>query len=568
MSQIAEFVADIRQLPAARTSTASLAICTLAINFLSLGLPLLTLQVYDRILPNPGSGTLPVLITGLMIIVVLETVLRLSRTYLINNTGASFEYRAMNKAIDRVLNADMANLGKVGIGENLNRLSSVSRLKDFYNGSSLVVVIDVLFVSLFLGLIAYIGTWLALIPLAILGMFVATSFFYGLKLRVALQNRDNRDDDRYNFMIGALEGVHSLKAMSLENHFMRRYESYERRSTLSNYDVSMAASSSFNMASVFSHMMIAATITGGALMVLAGNLTAGGLIACILLSGRIMQPVQRGLGLWARYQDYCVAKDKASLLIGMPQMRWKNTVQRKTLEDQLAYLSLRDVGYYIQAQNRWLFNKVNLQMRPGICVHITGGHGVGRSVLLNMIAGNYRPSDGDILIDGQSVQDYGRDELARNVGLVTADSEIFRGTIIDNLTRFGLTDFEGMKDILVSLGIERDVSKLTHGYDTFLHGTEPDAITPGLKQRIAIARVLAFRPRVILFDDADRNLDRNGYKNIISTLGNLRQEACIILVTDDEYISRLAHFHYELTSGGLVAVPKVQREKREVYHAA
>lgn len=273
--------------------------------------------------------------------------------------------------------------------------------------------------------------------------------------------------------------------------------------------------------------------------------------------------------MWARYQDFLLAQEKVSQILDLPQVRWHNNINGKQMTgDAVATLSLRDVGFYIPSQDRWLFNKVSLHTRPGLSIHISGGHGVGRTVLLNIIAGVYKPSDGQVLIEGKPIQDYSREELAGKVGLISAQSEIFRGTISDNLTRFGLTDIDDMRDILESLGIERDVSKLAMGYDTFLHGAEPDTITPGLKQRIAIARVLGLRPRIILFDDADRNLDRDGYKNIISTLGSMRRDTCLILVTDDRYISRLAQFHFELTAGGLVPALPATHKQSEARHAA
>lgn len=573
-SNVSQVITDVRQLPSVRQNKGLLVLSTIIINVLSLGLPLLTLQVYDRILPNPGSGTLNIMIMALCVIVMLEVTLRLSRTYLISWKGAAFEYEMMSQAVKRILNSDLAAINNVGIGENLNRLSAISRLREFYNGYTLITFIDLGFAAVFMGLIAYIGGWIAFIPMVIMAAFFFTSYHYGWELKAALMYRDDSDDRRYNFMIGALEGIHTLKAMALENHFLRRYERHEKVSTLANYDVTMAASSSFNAASVYSHMIIAATIAVGAMMVLHGQLSSGGLIACVLLSGRLMQPVQRSLGLWARYQDFQVAQEKAKHVLEMPQIRWRNSSDESPMIGRgVSTLSLRDVGFYVHAQNRWVFNKVNLHVKQGMCIHISGGHGAGRTTILNMIAGVYRPSDGEILIEGQPVQNYDREDLGHKVGLIGAQNEIFRGTISDNLTRFGLTELAGMRDLLEMLGIERDVSKLALGYDTFLHGTEPDAITPGLKQRIAIARVLALRPRIILFDDADRNLDRNGYKNIISTLGRLRRDVCIILVTDDKYIARLAQFHFELTAGGLIVAPPPGftppgHATEEPYHAA
>src|SRR5690606_22776769 len=131
-------------------------------------------------------------------------------------------------------------------------------------------------------------------------LFVASSLWYGHKLKKALYMRDLADDKRYDFLIESLEGVHTIKAFSLEDRFARRYENLEGRSTLANYDVTEAGAKTFNAAAVCSHAMTAGVITFGAMLALGGQITSGVLIAAILLSGRIMQPAQRVLSLWAR----------------------------------------------------------------------------------------------------------------------------------------------------------------------------------------------------------------------------------------------------------------------------
>ena len=211
MSQhFSDRIQDIRSGMTVRNHTVLLVVSTLAINILSLGLPVLTLQVYDRILPNPESGTLQILITGMCMVVALEIMLRLARTYMMSWAGASFEYEAMSQAIRNILNADLTVVSNAGIGENLNRISSISRLKDFYNGYVLVTLIDIAFAGLFMGLIAYIGGWLVLVPVTVMTLFLASSVYYGRQLYQGLKARDRADDRRYNFMIGVLEGIHSL----------------------------------------------------------------------------------------------------------------------------------------------------------------------------------------------------------------------------------------------------------------------------------------------------------------------------------------------------------------------
>ncbi|HEY8190081.1 MAG TPA: ABC transporter transmembrane domain-containing protein, partial [Micavibrio sp.] len=220
-----------------RISIASLLLSTLAINILSLAMPVMTLQVYDRILPNPGSGTLPVLIAGVGLAIVLEAVLRLTRFYLIGWAGAMYEHRLSCEGMNKILHADLAHMSASGIGEHLRRMSAIGKLKDFYNGYALVTLSELIFVPAFLGIIIYIGGPLVAVPAAVLMVFTIVSLAQGQKLRAALKKRDDIDDRRYNFLIESLEGIHAVKAFALENLFTRRYEAMEEKSGFANYRV-------------------------------------------------------------------------------------------------------------------------------------------------------------------------------------------------------------------------------------------------------------------------------------------------------------------------------------------
>jgi ATP-binding cassette subfamily C protein LapB len=532
-----------------RIGLPELIVSTLMINILALALPMLTLQVYDRIIPHPESGTLPVLIGGVCVAVCLDTVLRLARARMLGWNGTCYDHALSCSAVDHLLNTDLAAYGGVGTGEHLSRLAAVSRLKDFNNGFVTVTLLELAFLPVFLWLIAVIAGPLVAIPAAVLGLFILSSIVNGYRLKNTLAARDEADDGRYNFLIEALEGIHTLKSFSLEDRFLRRYENLEDVSTVANFKVTEASARIFNASTVFSHAMTAAVITCGALYVLAGHMTSGSLIATVLLSGRIMLPVQRVLGLWARYQDYRIARGKAEQIFALPLE--KNAAPPVEEPGREGRIELRDAGFRYDGDGPFLFRHVNLSLARGESVCITGAHGAGKSVLLHILAGLYAPSEGEAALDGVSPMAYSADRRLHHIGLMTTKSVIFRGTIRENITRFGLAPEAEAREISHLLGIDREVSALPRGFDTFLEGTETDSIPPGLRQRIALARVLASKPRVLLFDNADRNLDREGYRQVYRLLGRLREKTALVLVTDDRNLARLADRHYLLTPEGL-----------------
>lgn len=532
------------------SSVPSLLLSTLAINILSLALPVMTLQIYDRILPNPGSGTLPVLIVGVCVAVMLEAILRLCRSYVIGRSGATYEHLMSCKAMGCVLNADLSRMGSYGIGEHLHRMGAVGKLKDFYNGAALTTLAELVFVPLFFILIAFIAGWLVAVPLVILAVFVAVCHYRGEQLHHALDAREQADDQRFNFLIETLEGVHTLKAFALEKFFERRYEALEEVSTARNFAVTEETASTFNIGAIFSHIMVACVITIGAALVLYGHITTGALIATLLLSGRLMQPVQKALAMWARYQDYSLARRHLSNLFATPQQHMGHTDLSKGLSVE-GMLDMRNVAFTDPENGQEVLKNVSLSLKRGDAVLITGAHGAGKSTLMGLISGLYPPSAGEILVDGLNLTDFTPENLTRHVGYIRTDSMVFRGTVRDNITCFGQTDEAQAREVAALLQVDRDVAKLPGGFDTLLSGNDTDSIPPGLKHRIAIVRVLAAKPRLILFDNADRSLDQRGYSMMYSLLARLKGRASMVLVSDDRNIRGLADRSYHLQDGVL-----------------
>ncbi len=538
-----------------RISIPALLVPTIGINVLSLALPVMTLQIYDRILPNPGLGTVNILMIGVCVAVVLEMMLRLGRCYMLGWSAASYEHRISCDAIHHVINADLSRQAGYGTGEFLHRIGAVGKLKDFYNGSSLITLAELAFIPLFMALIVYIAGPVAVVPAVVLMIFTIISLRQGQKLRRALKHRDQTDDRRYDFLIESLEGIHTLKALALENVFSRRYEKLEENSTLSNYGVTQATSNAFDMSAVFSNIMVAAVITAGAWFAVHGQITTGALIATILLSGRLMQPVNRALALWIRYQDYMLSREKVEEIFNTPQIHAAASLSSFKPAKE-GKLDIRAVSFRRGDENApWLIKDMTLALDFGQCVLLDSEAASENHALFDMIGGLHAPTSGEIFVDGHNVMAYPPEILVSHVGVIRSEGTIFRGTIRDNMTCFGLIDEKKAQEIAALLKVDHDIGSLPAGFDTYLNGNSTDTISPGLKQRIAMVRVLAQKPRIILFDNADRALDREGYNLVHGLIAQLKGKATLVIVSDDFNIRSLADAHYSFKEGKLVELP-------------
>lgn len=557
-SKLPRWSSEDLSVPGVAPAVGSLILSTLTINLLSLALPITTLQVYDRILPNNGTGTMIVLGVAVCVAVALETCLRLARTYVLGRTGAAYEHRMSVLAIQKVLNADLNKVRVTGVGEFLHRLNSVGRLKEFQSGYVIVTLTELAFVPLFLILIYYISGWLVLVPLLVLAGFGALSAHRGLQLRGLLKAREDADDDRFDALVESLEGMHTLKAYGLEALFARRYEALEDRSVCRNFDVSLHTSHTYSIGSISSNVMVALVISAGAWFVLNGHLTNGGLIATLLLSGRLMQPIQKGLALFVRYQGFRLAEENVRTLISAPQHQ---TLERKNEYECESHgdLELRDVTFSYGDNEVPLLRGIDLKVRRGEAVLITGAHGSGKSTLLKLAAGILRPDGGRIELDGEDIGTFEQRDIPKHVGLISTNPSLIRGTIRDNISCFDLSDRVKVNEVARLMKVDVEVAKMAAGFETFLHGSQADSIPPGLRQRIAITRALAEKPRLILFDNADISLDLEGYELIYRMMAQIRSQVGMIICSDDENMRALTDRHYHLVNGRLEAGHKQRK---------
>ncbi len=528
-----------------------LALASLTINLMALALPVMILQVYDRLLVSHNIGTARVLAAGLIIVTVLDSIIRLSRSYIVNWAGSVYEHTIYSNALRHMLSVEQSSVEYVGgIGSRLQRMRYISNLREFFSGHALVVFVDLPFVLIFLGLIYYLAGALILVPLFVLCVFIFLAMGLGDKLREVVKIREDADEKRIGFIIEALSGIHTIKAMALEAFFQRRYEMYQLETSKANLALANTTIDMVNYSGIFTQIIIVGIVGVGAPMAMAGEMTLGTLMACVLLSARMMQPLQKGMTLWNKYQNFLLALDSVNEDFDFPLLK---RVSVDNLPERQGKLEIKNLSFSY-GDNTPVLNKVNFNVKVGDFVSISGDRSTGKTTLLKIISGMYTPDEGEVLIDGLASSEYPNREIVKHLGLLSMNGIIFRGTIWDNLSAFGEYDESAVKEILELLDLDTTIKKLPDGYKTELGGAQSDTVPSGLKQNIANARALVPKPRLILFDNADRALDKKGYNAVYKMLAKLKGKVAIIVVTEDLNIKELADKEYTLLNGELVSV--------------
>lgn len=526
-----------------------LCLASFTINILSLSLPMLSLQIYDRILIYQGIGTLNVLLTAVIVCIGLEIILRIVRNHATAWAGAAYEHEMSCRSINHVLRAAPLAVEHSGVSANLQGMSAIATLREFVGGQAMISLIDLPFVCIYLALIGFIGGPLVLAPLAILASFVLAAWFGSYELKNALVERETVNQRRISFLIETLSGIHSVKSMGAEAGFLRRYERLQSQASTLNHRIAFTSGGATVVGGIFAQFMMVAVTAVGAMLVVNADLSVGTLVACVLLSGRIMQPIQRALGFWIRFQDIRLAKKRIQGLFASPLM-----VADEAAADpkRPGSVQVENLAFsYEKDGTSPVLKDINLRLKIGDVISISGGHAAGKSTLLKLIAGLAQPTSGSILIDGAEPHGMPTRALAKHVGYLPTNGTIFSGTVRDNLRGFDPEMEQAGMEMASLLGIEHAISSLPLGYDTVLTDGGADAIPSGLRQCIALARVLARKPRILLFDNADRALDQENYNQLFRLLGLIKGRTAMIIVSDDRNFLRLAKEEFLLVDGQL-----------------
>jgi len=540
-----------------------IAITSFLINLMSLAMPLMMLQTYDRILPNKGIPTLTLLTFGLLTIISMEVALKIIRSKIASLTSAVFEHYTSCEAIKNLMSANYKDIQETGSGVFLKRMQAISRLRGFYSGQTLMSIIDLPFTFIYLIVIWYVGKELVLVPLIVCSIYTIFVIKTGYILKHITKERDQFNNYKTENLVQVLEGIHTVKSLGAETFFIRKNKNIRSQQSSVLFKIGETNNLINNLGAIFSQLMTIVVVVFGCIVVHNGVMGMGGLVACVMLSGRLMQPIQKILSLWTRFQDFYSAQKEVKNLFdykipdheSLPEdWTFKGSFEIKNLHFSIDEEIVKEEN---STQNRKpkklkVVDGINLKMKIGECIGISEQHGIGKTTLLHLLAGFYKPDSGQILIDDIDINKIPLNQLYQHIGLISENGEILKGTILENLTFFGQISWEDVEPVADLLKITEAVAVLPSGWETNLFNSPADVIPPGLKQRICIARTLAQKPEIIFFDNADVSLDIEGYQSLFSILGKIKKRTIIIMVTQDRNFMEIADKEFHFIEGKLV----------------
>ena len=526
-----------------------------AANILSFALPLLMLQIYDRIIPRQGLESLTVLAAGVGTAIVMEMLLRTARAHLMALAGDTYERRTQARMFERLLKADLAVIEKDAPGVYLDRITSLDRVRDFRHGESAMASLDLPFAFVFLFVVLLISPIMTGVIIAlILAAFALSRRLRTHALALAEQKQD-LDRRRYSFLIEVLAGIESIKSASLEPFMERRYE--RLLSTSAMVGSRATEQSSFAQAVTGSIGQITPVViaAAGAVLVIQHMITVGALAAVILLATRIVQPVLKIEALRTGDEDIRRAEGEIDKVLAAPLPR-----TGKLGCDRLERLDLSGISYTPEGRKAPLFEGLDFSIERGQIISIDGAVGSGRSALLWMMMGYSSPDRGNVLINRRPMADFDPAALRRRIAYLPSKPRMLDGTVLENMTRYQPDIYlDDALDVATALGLDAYLSSHPEGLNMRVgHGLDV-GLPVSVTERIPLVGALVGHPDLILFDEANANLDMDGDKRLRDFLFSRKGESAIVLVTQRPSYLVMADRHFIIEHGRLhprdVALP-------------
>jgi ATP-binding cassette subfamily C protein LapB len=503
---------------------------SLVINLLAVVVSFFSMQIYDKVIPTRSTETLIALLGGVLMLIFFEWVMKWARSKVMDRAVVGLDSRLSRDIFERLLSVRLDQM-PASVGSLASQLRGYEQVRNFYTASTLFALVDVPAALIFLVLIAWIASpWVALVPLVMATIALLVGLGFRRRVRRLATEGQREVNMKTGMLVETVEGAETIKATHGGWFFLSKWidlcnktiqNDLKMRHTNDNLQYFMASMQQFSFVLL---------ISLGAVLVIDGVVTMGGLIACSILGGRVLSAVMMVPNLMVQHAHARVAIDGVEALY---KLESETTPGVQPLTPSVLH------GQFVVNEVKFAYGKAppavqvkQLTVAPGERIGILGTVGSGKSTLLRVMAGIYRPTEGRVLIDGLDVSHVARESLSRHVSYVQQDHRLFEGTLRQNLL-VGLPNpgDDAVKAAMAQTGLLDLVAGHPMGLDLPI-SEGGRGLSGGQKQLLVFTRLVLSQPRVMLLDEPTASMDGGTEARCLNALRSPQlASATLILVT-------------------------------------
>ncbi|BAZ68398.1 heterocyst differentiation protein HetC [Fischerella sp. NIES-4106] len=472
-----------------------------------LAAPLITQVVLDQVLPYKSSLTLNIFTFGFLFFGIWRIIVQAVRQYLLDYFSNRMDLTLLGSFISYTLRLPLQFFASRQPGDIITRIQENRKIQVFFTKKAVSTTLDALMVIVFLGLMAYYNLSLTLIVLIMILPIVIVTAATSPLLKNASRELYQKSALQYSTIREIITGVATVKITAAERPMRWRWEESFTNTVQTRFRGQKLANNLQLATSLINHLGITFLLWYGATLVISNQMSIGQFVAFNMLIGSTINPVLALVKLWDELQEVLICAERLDdVLTTQPE--------EHTQKPQIVLPQVRgDIQFEgvcfrhnTNAEQDTLHN-ISFHIKAGQIVGVVGTHGAGKSTLVNLLAGLYRPSSGRILIDGYNIADVSPQSLRSQLGVVPQDIFLFAGSILENITMFN-SEISPEEAIAVAKVLEAHsfIQALPLGYNTRV-GEGGMMLTCEQRQKIAIARALVKNPRILILDEATSCLD-------------------------------------------------------------
>ncbi len=522
-----------------RRMFAEVLLASLFLQLFGLITPLFFQVIIDKVLVHRGLTTLDVLVIGLVALTVFEVVLGGLRTYIFSHTASRIDVELGARLFRHLMALPIAFFEARAVGQTVARVRELENIRNFLTGSALTVVLDLMFTFVFFAVMFHISPLLTWVVLGSLPFHAALSAGITPGLRRRIEERFQRGAANQAFLVEAISGAETLKAMAVEPEMRQRWEEQLAAYVRASFRTVMLGTFGSQSVMLIGKVVTALILWLGAQAVIEGDMTVGMLVAFNMLAAQVSQPILRLAQLWQDFQQFRISLTKLGDVLNTPpeSTRGANAPSLPAIEGEIR---IENATFRYRTDGPEVLRDLSMKIAPGEIVGIVGRSGSGKSTIVKLIQRLHVPEHGRVLVDGVDLALADPAWLRRQLGVVLQENVLFSRSVRDNIALAdpGLS-MERIETAARLAGAHDFILELPEGYDTVL-AERGSSLSGGQRQRIAIARALVTNPRILILDEATSALDYESESVIQDNMRAICRDRTVLIVAHRLTAVRLA----------------------------
>jgi subfamily B ATP-binding cassette protein HlyB/CyaB len=512
--------------------------------------PLFFQVVMDKVLVHRGLTTLDVLVIGLVVVVLFESVLNGLRAYVFSHTTSRIDVELGARLFRHLVQLPLAYFQARRVGDSVARVRELENIRSFLTGNALTVVLDVLFSVIFIAVMLFYSVPLTLIVMVSLPLYFGLSLAVVPILRQRLDVKFARGAENQSMLVETITGIQTVKASALEPSFGKRWDNQLAAYVSASFKTQNLATWAHEGINLIGKLVNAATLWYGAHLVMNNELTVGQFVAFNMFAQRVAQPIMRMAQLWTDFQQTGISVARlGDILNTRTEVPPTSAAQLPPIKGRI---TLDGVVFRYRPEAPPVLHGISLDVKPGEIIGIVGRSGSGKSTLTKLVQRLYSPEGGRLLVDGIDISLIDAAQLRRQVGVVLQENLLFNRSVRENIA---ITDpaapIEAVVRVAQLAGAHEFISELPEGYDTHV-GEQGSSLSGGQRQRIAIARALFTNPRILIFDEATSALDYESEAIIQRNMAHICKGRTVLIIAHRLSAVRHAHRIVVMDKGKIV----------------